>query len=212
MFVLNMSSHTPTDIKLYQKSRLLEIGFSTGETFTLPCEYLRTHAKSAEITTSDVPVSGKSGVNIVKIEPQGTYALRLFFDDGYDSGILSWNSLFDLGANQEANWQAYLQALEKHGLKRHTGDNPEDRTVSIRILYFIGLAKIAGRESDEIQLPKAVRDVQGLLVLLRANGEKWQKAFADDAVQVTVNKHFAELFTLLEDNDEVAIVPLNRGR
>lgn len=203
--------HTPTEIKLHQKSRILEIGFEDGKNFKLPCEYLRTHAKSAEIETSDIPVSGKADVNIEKIEPQGSYALRLYFTDGYNTGIFSWDSLYELGENQASNWQQYLQRLDKHQLKRDAQEQDENNSNSIKILYFMdNMLRVTRKESEQIELPPAVKDVQGLLKLLRMKGKTWEEMFADDAVQVTVNKHFAEPFTLIENGDEVAIVPTSK--
>jgi len=203
--------HTATEIKLHQKSHLLEIGFSSGENFKLPCEYLRTHARSAEIETSDTPVSGKADVNITKIEPQGNYALRLFFDDGYDSGIFPWDTLFELGNEYDSNWASYLAQLEKHGLDRQPANKNKDGDVNIRILYFMtNMLKVTKKETEELKLAESIRDVQSLLKLLRFRGEDWQAMFADDAVQVTVNKQFAELFTKLEDGDEVAFIPVSK--
>lgn len=75
-----MKEHHPIDINLHKKSHLLEAVFDTGENCKLSCEYLRTHAKSAEIKSSELPVAEKIDVNIDSIEPQGSYALRLFFD------------------------------------------------------------------------------------------------------------------------------------
>jgi len=205
------SKHTPTEIKLHQKSKILEISFESGENFKYPCEYLRTHAKSAEIETSDTPVAGKAEVNIERIEPQGNYALRLFFDDGYDTGIFSWGTFFELGSNYETHWAAYLDAIEKHGLKRSAREKPDNGKSKIKLLYFMNnMLKVTRKESDEIELPESITDVQGLLKWLRSRGKEWQTMFADDAVQVTVNKQFAELFTKLEHGDEVAFVPLSK--
>jgi len=204
--------HTATEIKLHQKSKILEIVFEDGQNFKLPCEYLRTHAKSAEIETSDIPVSGKADVNIDNIEAQGSYALRLFFSDGYNSGIFSWDSLYELGSHYEKNWSHYLERLAQHKLKREAQKNTiNTEKNSIKVLYFMdNMLRVTRRESEEITLPPAVTDVQTLLKFLRMNGEGWQKMFADDAVQVTVNKHFAEAFTVIENGDEVAIVPTNK--
>ena len=205
------SEHTPTEIKLHQKSRILEIAFESGENFKYPCEYLRTHAKSAEIETSDIPVAGKAEVNIEKIEPQGNYALRLYFDDGYDTGIFSWDTLYELGANYENNWAKYLDAIEKHGLKRSTSEKPEDGKIKIKVLYFMtNMLKVTKRETEELVLPESIDEVQKLLKFLRFKGKDWESMFADDAVQVTVNKQFAELFTKLEHGDEVGIVPVSK--
>ncbi|MDH5764989.1 MAG: gamma-butyrobetaine hydroxylase-like domain-containing protein [Gammaproteobacteria bacterium] len=205
------SKHTPVEIKLHQKSRILEIAFESGDNFKYPCEYLRTHAKSAEMETSDIPVAGKAEVNIEKIEPQGSYALRLFFNDGYDSGIFSWDTLYDLGANYESNWKKYLKAIEEHGLKRSTREKPEDGKIKIKVLYFMtNMLKVTKRESEELILPENINEVQKLLKYLRLKGKEWEPMFADDAVQVTVNKQFAELFTKLEHEDEIGIVPINK--
>lgn len=201
--------HAPTEIKLHQKSKILEISFATGENFKYPCEYLRTHAKSAEIETSDIPVAHKADVNIEKIEPQGNYALRLFFDDGYDTGIFSWDTFYELGRDYESNWSTYLQALEQHGLARESGSKDKDGKIRITLMFFMtNMLKVTKKETEEIELPESINDVQKLLKLLRFRGTEWEPMFADDAVQVTVNKQFAELFTLLENGDEVAFVPV----
>jgi len=205
------TSYTPTEIKLHQKSKILEISFATGDNFKYPCEYLRTHAKSAEIKTSSVPVAHKADVNIEKIEPQGNYALRLYFDDGYNTGIFSWGTLFELGQKYEANWSNYLQALEQHGLSRESGLKNHTGKTRVKLMYFMtNMLKVTKRETEEIELPESINDVQKLLKLLRFKGKEWEPMFADDAVQVTVNKQFAELFTVLENGDEVAFVPVSK--
>ena len=205
------AEHKPTEIKLHQKSKILEIDFASGDNFKYPCEYLRTHAKSAEIETSDMPVAHKADVNIEKIEPQGNYALRLFFDDGYDTGIFSWDTLFELGRDYESNWNTYLAALEQHGLSRDSGSKNDDGKVKIKLMYFMtNMLKVTRKETEELELPESIKDVQSLLKLLRFKGKEWEPMFADDAVQVTVNKQFAELFTVLENGDEVAFVPVSK--
>lgn len=202
--------HTPTEIKLHQKSKLLEISFASGETFQLPCEYLRTHARSAEIETAKVPVAGKADVNITNIEPQGNYALRLYFDDGYDSGIFSWETLYDLGRHQDEYWQQYLAAVDKHGLKRHVGERPEKNRVTLR--YFMtNLLQVTKKEQEALDLPPGVEDVSALMQMLSRRGDGWKKFFAEPgAVQVTVNKQFAEMFTRLDHGDEIAFVPTSK--
>lgn len=203
-----MERHTPIDIKLHTKSRLLEIEFSNGENFKLSAEYLRTHAKSAEIKTAEIPPAGKADVNIEKIEPQGTYGLRLFFDDAYDSGIYSWDTLFELGEHQQAYWQTYLDALEKHQLSRGQRSTSGDGKIRLKLLYFMDkLVKITQKEEEELELPEGVSKIEDLLALLRKRGFAWNRAFEEDAIQFTVNKEFAELFTVLEDADEIAFVP-----
>ena len=101
----------PTEINLHRKSRLLGISFSDGRSFSLPCEYLRVNSHAAEVTTRGTPETGKENVNIDRIEPQGSYAIRIAFDDGHDTGIYSWETLYDLGVNQEKYWQECLDRL-----------------------------------------------------------------------------------------------------
>jgi len=205
------SKHTPTEIKLHQKSQLLEISFAGGENFKLPSEYLRTHAKSAEIEASEKPVAGKADVMLEKIEPQGNYALRLYFDDGYDSGIYSWDTFYELGTEQETNWAQYLTQLEKYGLKREPANKAVEGEATIRLMYFMtNMLKVTRKETEELTLPGSIQDIEKLLKLLRMRGEDWNRMFADNAVQITVNKQFAELFTKLEDGDEVAFVPVSK--
>ena len=82
----------PTEINLHSKSRILSIAFDDGARFELPCEYLRVFSRAAEERLLDQPATGKEGVNIERIEPQGQYAIRIVFDDGHDTGIYSWDS------------------------------------------------------------------------------------------------------------------------
>ncbi|MEE9452742.1 MAG: DUF971 domain-containing protein [Gammaproteobacteria bacterium] len=106
-------SAKPTDIKLLQKSRRLEIQFDDGQKFSLSCEYLRVHSPSAEVRGHGKKILqiGKQDVNIIGIDPVGNYAIRLVFDDGHNSGIYSWETLYDLSVNQEKYWQTYLEEV-----------------------------------------------------------------------------------------------------
>jgi len=112
----------PTEIKLHQKSRVLEVTFDDGSHFNLPCEYLRVYSPSAEVRGhgpgQEVLQLGKEGVNITAIEPVGSYAVTLHFDDGHNTGIYSWEYLHDLGTNQEQNWQRYLERMTAAGHTR----------------------------------------------------------------------------------------------
>ncbi len=202
---------SPTEINLHQKSRLLEIAYSDGFRFQYPCEYLRVFSTAAEVKVMDKPVHGKQMVNISMLDPQGTYALKITFDDGHDTGIYSWSTLYELGKNHEANWQVYLKRLEKHGMSR--GDariTDKEGKVVIKLLYFIDLAGISGKNEEEVVVPESVTNVETLLVWMRKRGERWQEAFADDRLQVTVNKQFSEPYTLVEHGDEIAFVPRPR--
>jgi DUF971 family protein len=112
----------PTDIKLHQKSRILEVAFEDGSRFNLPCEYLRVYSPSAEVRGhgpgQEVLQVGKENVNITNIEPVGTYAVCLHFDDGHNTGIYSWDWLYHLGTDFDELWAQYLERLEKAGYKR----------------------------------------------------------------------------------------------
>jgi DUF971 family protein/molybdopterin converting factor small subunit len=198
----------PTEISLHQKSRLLEIAFSDGFHFKYPCEYLRVFSTAAEVKVMTKPVHGKEKVNISLLDPQGTYALRISFDDGHDTGIYSWGTLYELGKNYESNWQHYLQQLEKHGLSRgDTRVTDKEGKVIINLLYFIELAKISGTNEEQVTVPESVTNVETLLGWMRKRGERWKEAFEDSRLQVTVNKQFSEPYTLIEHGDEVAFVP-----
>jgi DUF971 family protein len=114
----------PTDIKLHQLSRVLEIRFEDGACFTLPCEYLRVFSPSAEVRGhgpgQEVLQVGKENVNIKAIEPVGNYAIKLVFTDGHNTGLYSWDLLYDLGIHQEHSWQHYLHRLAEAGYTRQT--------------------------------------------------------------------------------------------
>ncbi|MGH8726987.1 MAG: gamma-butyrobetaine hydroxylase-like domain-containing protein [Burkholderiales bacterium] len=112
----------PTDIRLHQKSRVLEISFADGKTFNLPCEFLRVYSPSAEVRGhgpgQEVLQTGKKNVDISKIEPVGNYALRFTFSDGHDTGIYSWDLLYAYGQNQDDMWAHYLKRIETAGASR----------------------------------------------------------------------------------------------
>ncbi len=112
----------PASIKLHRKSHLLEVGYADGTRYELPCEYLRVFSPSAEVRghTGGEPtlVPGKRNVGIDKVEPVGSYAVRLVFDDGHNTGLYSWDVLEDLGANHGRYWARYLERLGEHGLTR----------------------------------------------------------------------------------------------
>jgi DUF971 family protein len=112
----------PAEIRLHQKSRVLEIHFDDGAHFDLPCEYLRVYSPSAEVRGhgpgQEVLQLGKEDVNIVAVEPVGRYAVKLVFDDGHQSGIYSWDVLYRLGKNREELWGDYLRRLREAGHQR----------------------------------------------------------------------------------------------
>lgn len=122
---------TPTEIKLHQKSRLLEITFSDGRSFSLPFEFLRVFSPSAEVRGhgpgQEVLQAGKREVDIVSLDPVGSYAVQPTFSDGHATGIFSWDYLYSLGTDQERLWADYLQKLAAAG----RGRDPEQGLTSV---------------------------------------------------------------------------------
>ena len=111
----------PNEIKLHQKSRRLELIYE-DESYALDFEFLRVYTPSAEARGhgpgQEVLQTGKRNVDIERIEPVGTYALRLVFSDGHDSGLYSWDMLHNLGRHQAELWAEYLNQIERNGLSR----------------------------------------------------------------------------------------------
>jgi len=124
---LDSTTPVPTEIKLHQASRVMEISFADGQIFRLPYEYLRVYSPSAEVRGhgpgQETLQSGKREVTITEVEAVGHYAIRPRFSDGHDTGIYSWDYLYDLGARQEALWQQYLGRLGGAGLSRDPDPN-----------------------------------------------------------------------------------------
>ena len=112
----------PTEIKLHQKSRVLEIAFDDGKLFRLECELLRVYSPSAEVRGhgpgQEVLQTGKKNVDITAVEPVGNYAVRLVFSDGHDTGLYSWDYLYGLGVDKERLWKEYLARMAKEGASR----------------------------------------------------------------------------------------------
>jgi DUF971 family protein len=122
---LDESTPAPTEIKLHQKSRLLEITFADGKRFELPYELLRVYSPSAEVgghgPGQEVLQVGKRDVDITHVEPVGSYALQLVFSDGHDTGLFSWSYFYSLGMKQDEKWQHYLQRIKEAGASREPG-------------------------------------------------------------------------------------------
>ncbi|MEE9339330.1 MAG: DUF971 domain-containing protein [Methylococcaceae bacterium] len=116
------SNCTLTEIKLHQLSHILEVSFDNGETFKLPCEYLRVYTPSAEALGhapgQETLQTGKENVNITQIKPIGNYGISPTFSDGHNSGIYSWDMLYKLGTEYPTLWENYLQKLKKTGQTR----------------------------------------------------------------------------------------------
>lgn len=126
-----MNMPIPTDIRLHQKSHVLEVSFEDGANFKLPCEFLRVHSPSAEVrghgVGQEVLQVGKEGVNIVAIEPVGQYAIKLYFDDGHNTGLYDWGLLYRFGQDQAQMWQDYLVRLKAAG-HEHLSDMARSQT------------------------------------------------------------------------------------
>ncbi len=120
----------PTNLQFKRKSRLLAITWPDGD-FELSFEFLRVHSPSAEVKGhggigGQLPF-GKQDVNVEKAEPAGNYGIRIYFDDGHNSGIYSFDTLHELAHNQEELWQHYVEQLHEKGLARA----PESQVVTL---------------------------------------------------------------------------------
>ena len=116
------STPIPTEIKLHQVSRVLEIAFSDGTRFKLPYEFLRVYSPSAEVRGhgpgQEVLQIGKKNIEVKGVEPVGSYAVQLTFSDGHDTGLYSWDYLHELGENYVELWDRYMKRMEAAGASR----------------------------------------------------------------------------------------------
>lgn len=121
----------PTAIKLHKASKTLELQYGSDEQYSLGAEFLRVHSPSAEVRGHGNPVlqHGKLGVSLTGVEPVGQYALKLIFDDGHDSGLYSWDYLYQLARDQERLWAEYLAELERAGKFR----DPHESVVQLML-------------------------------------------------------------------------------
>ena len=119
---MSVTGQHPTEIRLRKSASVLAVTFDSGEIFELPFEYLRVFSPSAEVSGhgpgQEILQIGKEHVRITGVEPVGSYAVRLIFDDGHDTGLYSWPVLHDLGTHYEQNWTRYLKRLKDAGYKR----------------------------------------------------------------------------------------------
>ncbi len=124
---LQSDTPIPTEIKLHQASRLMELSFADGTSFRLPYEFLRVYSPSAEVRGhgpgQETLQVGKREVTIAEVEAVGHYAIRPKFSDGHDTGIYSWDYLYDLGARHQQLWSQYLARLESAGASRDPDAN-----------------------------------------------------------------------------------------
>jgi DUF971 family protein len=112
----------PVELRLKQQEKVLEVAFDDGRRFRLPAEYLRVESPSAEVQGhgpgQKTLVAGRAHVGIMRLEPVGNYAVRILFDDLHDTGIYSWDYLYELGIEQKMRWRDYLAALAEKGMSR----------------------------------------------------------------------------------------------
>jgi len=124
----------PTAIRLHRKSAMLELVYADGSSYSLPAELLRVYSPSAEVRGhgqgQEVLQTGKREVKLLKVEPIGHYAVKLHFDDDHNTGIYTWEYLLELGQQQQALWQRYLQRLQEAGASRDARD-PAVQVVNI---------------------------------------------------------------------------------
>ena len=202
-----MPNHTPTEITLHQKSRTLGIRFADGKRFELPSEYLRIYSKAADQRTLQDPVTGKQHVNIVKIEPQGQYGVQLFFDDGHDTGIYSFETLYELGERQQENWAAYLQRLQASGSPRRETPADDGRNPTVTALPFAWLARLLESDEEIVELSGGKHTVADLLARLRRKPGRWSELLRDDQLDIEIDEQAVSLYTVLKDGDEVVLIP-----
>ena len=119
---LTAGAPSPTAITLHGQSRVLEVGFSDGNTFRIPFELMRVYSPSAEVQGhgpgQEVLQTGKREVDIVELSQVGNYAVQPSFSDGHDSGIFSWDYLYYLGSEQDGLWSQYNERLQAAGVDR----------------------------------------------------------------------------------------------
>ena len=125
---LKPDSPTPVSITAHSQSRVLEVAFSDGAAFRIPFELMRVYSPSAEVQGhgpgQEVLQTGKREVGLTALEPVGNYAVKPVFSDGHDSGIFSWDYLYDLGERQDELWRRYLDTLAAAGASRDPGPEP----------------------------------------------------------------------------------------
>ncbi|MBJ2305207.1 MULTISPECIES: gamma-butyrobetaine hydroxylase-like domain-containing protein [unclassified Pseudomonas] len=118
-------SKFPTAVNLHKTSNTLGLTYGPDETYQLPAEFLRVHSPSAEVQGHGKPILqfGKLNVRLIKLEPAGQYALKLTFDDGHDSGLFTWDYLYQLAVRQDALWANYLNELKAAGKTRDPSES-----------------------------------------------------------------------------------------
>lgn len=196
----NQPVPVPTGIKLHKKSRYLEIIYPEGDVFKLPCEYLRLFSPTAEEKISRSKVShakARHDVNISAINPVGSYALQIVFDDGRETGIYSWSRLYDMAMNLKKDWEDRSPSLTDV-----TKNKEAKRTITI--FYLSVLAKRLGLENETITLAEDIATIDDLIPWLMTRRGEWKRALAG-TLKITMNHRFVRMTDLISDGDEVAL-------
>ncbi|MES2400616.1 MAG: DUF971 domain-containing protein [Pseudomonadota bacterium] len=119
---LSKDSPTPTALTVHGQSRVLEIDFSDGASFRIPFELMRVYSPSAEVkghaAGQETLQTGKRDVGINGMEPVGNYGVKPLFSDGHESGIFTWDYLYELGSGQNTLWADYESRLSAAGMSR----------------------------------------------------------------------------------------------
>ncbi len=119
---LTLGAPTPEAITVHAQSRVLEVAFSDGASFKIPFELMRIYSPSAEVrghgAGQEILQTGKRDVDLIALDPVGNYAVQPRFSDGHDTGIYSWDLLYQLGANQDQLWRDYEERLNVAGAQR----------------------------------------------------------------------------------------------
>ncbi|WP_034295603.1 gamma-butyrobetaine hydroxylase-like domain-containing protein [Herbaspirillum sp. RV1423] len=125
------SGPTPVSFKVRTQSRVMEVAFDDGAQFSIPFELLRVYSPSAEVRGhgpgQETLQTGKRDIGIVGVEPVGNYGIKPIFSDDHSSGIFTWEYLYQLGRDQDAMWETYLQKLEAAGFTRDSGRDQDMR-------------------------------------------------------------------------------------
>ena len=121
---LPANTPTPHSFTVHGSYRAQKVTYSDGTNLRIPLELIRVYSPSAEVQGhgpgQEVLQTGKRDVGVNTIEPVGNYAIKPFFSDGHESGLYTWEYLYQLGSQQDALWQQYLQRLEEAGMDRDT--------------------------------------------------------------------------------------------
>jgi DUF971 family protein len=193
----NQTAEMPTGIKLHKGSRYLEISYASGESFNLPFEYLRVFSPGAEekvIREMGNKITVNKDVSISAINPVGSYAIQIVFDDGHETGIYSWARLYDLALNVKSDWEGRDKTMSEN--------HQDERTITI--LYFAELENWLGVESETITLAEDVKTIDDLIPWLMTRRGEWEDALAG-TLKITVNRQFVGMADLIVDGDEIAL-------